>query len=641
MNPLFIVLFGLLVKTDSRWYALKQRPPLRDPHARLMTRVRRWLRFKRAQLQAAAIQRAIRRRYAYTIGTYADGSAAAPPADIKVGYLQLTPEEKARIERDGKAIKAFLVQGFRDDPELKAAIGPAVRQELDVWEKETDPRTRPGFNGSPPKQDEPDGVDLKRLGAMRRAIVDKATGKQVSSADVTGMYARELPGDQTWGSTQGGWLPPMQLVGNAREAAAREFADIIKSDDAFAILKFPRGDIENFSVCRWAMALERSQNTAEGTTAFAKWAPWEAAYYAALERYNTTKAQGDMVSGQDGGYLAPELWSTQFIDQIYPATATGRLPIKRIPMGTRVVHVPRLNANITVSYAAENAALTASQAQFQQVSFTARKQYAFVQISNELIRDSNPAAMTILQNNAAQYMAIDQDYQILLGNGLAGSPTGLYNATNVTKANGTNGGGFTGGSAPAGVGSNSKYPTITDLETGIFNVEDLNNSTNVPPGQTSCTGIVGAVALKLLVAGATDNALGVSGGSDRPLYDFGYNQMRWNNRKDGSSALDGILGVDQWVLTNVIKHALLAGSGGASAAPTSNSFGTAMAAANMNPVFFGDWQHVWVMERQDIEVLASNVAGTAFSNDQTWIRMIRRYDVGIAHPEAFYVVTNA
>src|SRR5262249_55804246 len=127
-------------------------------------------------------------------------------------------------------------------------------------------------------------------------------------------------------------------------------------------------------------------------------------------------------------------------------------------------------------------------------------------------------------------------------------------------------------------------------------------------------------------------------------YDFGWNQMRWANRVDGSGALDGVMGVDTWVLTNIIKKTLVAGSGGASAPPTTTNNLTSpnpIAAANMNPVFFGDWQHLWVMEPQDIELLASNVAGTAFQNDQTWIRLIRRYDVGVAHPEPFFVVTNA
>jgi hypothetical protein len=46
------------------------------------------------------------------------------------------------------------------------------------------------------------------------------------------------------------------------------------------------------------------------------------------------------------------------------------------------------------------------------------------------------------------------------------------------------------------------------------------------------------------------------------------------------------------------------------------------------------------MTRQDVEIVSSNVAGTAFASDQTWIRILCRYDVGCAHPEAFYAYTN-
>jgi len=552
-------------------------------------------------------------------------TAGAPDGSVQVGYKGLSEKERKIAEAVHAETKTFMVSGFRD----------LLVEERKKWEKETDPATRPGFSAASPS----DSAEAK---AIERYGVLKGSGKE----------------------SKGGWMPPLSSVEHSvpvldheREdfgAGFAAFVDDLASKGAkagpekggvpFSVLKFPRGDIDNFSVCRWAMALERSKNTAEGSTSFTKNAPWETAYYAALEAYGESKAQGDMVSGQDGGYLAPELWSTQFIDQVYPQMATSRLPITRVPMGNRVVHIPRLSSNIQVNYGAENASLTAQQAQLQQLSFTARKQYAFVQISNELIRDANPSAMTILQANAAKYMALDMDYQILLGNGLAGTPYGLYNQTNVTKANGANGGGFNGAAAPAGVGSNSKYPLLDDLTNGIFNVEDLNNSTNVPIGQANVTGIVGAVALKLGVTAANDKALGVSGGSARPNYGFGYQDMRWANRPDGSSALDGFLGVQNWVLSNIVKHSLKAGSGGASAAPTSNTSVLAApnpaAVADMNPVFFGDWQHLWVMVRQDVEILASNVAGTSFQNDQTWVRLIRRYDVGVAHPEPFFVVTN-
>jgi HK97 family phage major capsid protein len=46
------------------------------------------------------------------------------------------------------------------------------------------------------------------------------------------------------------------------------------------------------------------------------------------------------------------------------------------------------------------------------------------------------------------------------------------------------------------------------------------------------------------------------------------------------------------------------------------------------------------MVRQDVEIMVSNVAGTSFAADQTWIRLISRYDVGVAHPEAFFAFTN-
>ena len=574
------------------------------------------------------------------------------PTQVRVGYLELSENERKQVVLDPEQVKSFLVQGFRDQ------VDEAVREARKEWEKETDPRTRPGFNASHPAAPDTIEVDIKRFGATKRAVVNRATGQTVRWIDAAAAHESAVPPGYTLGETKGGWLPPSSLSPEERETVAEEFATFVADkaargtkaeQETFSVLKFPRGDIDNFSVCRWSMACEQARNTNAGELAYARIAPWEKAYYAALEAYaltkseSTLKAQGDMISGQDGGWLAPELWSTSFIDQIHPASALARLPVTRIPMGTRVVHVPRLSMNLQVNWAGENSSLTASQAQFQQVSFTARKQALFIQISNELIRDSNPAAMQILQTNGSKYMAWDQDFQALLGTGQSATPTGLYNQTNVTKANGTNGGGFNGGSNTL-VGTNSKYPTVSDIAAGIYNVEDLNGSANVPLGQAQCTGILGPVALKVHITGQSDAAQGVSAGSQRPNYDFGWNQMRWQNRLDGASALDGLMGVDTWVLSNIIKKTLVAGTGGASAAPTTVNNLTSpnpVAAGNMNPVFFGDWQHLWLMERQDIEILSSNVAGTAFQADQTWIRLIRRLDIGVAHPEPFYIATNA
>jgi HK97 family phage major capsid protein len=316
------------------------------------------------------------------------------------------------------------------------------------------------------------------------------------------------------------------------------------------------------------------------------------------------------VAKQDGGFLAPEEWSTSFIDQLYPQLALSRLPITRMNMGTRIVHLPKLTSNVSVFYSAENASITASQAQLAQLSFTARKQTFLVQMSNELIRDSNPQAEGVLRNNATRYMAIDRDKQMLIGNGQAGAPVGLLNATNVASTSVTPTNTSPIASFASAGGHAGTSPTYQDFLNAIYNVENLNGSTNVPLAQATCTGIVGPVALKPQVLAMKDS-------NGRPIYDYGLNYMRGSNRADGTTMLDGLWGLPAFVLTNI-----LAGTEGSRNA------------------FFGDWQHMISMERQDIEVVSSNVAGTAFQNDQTWVRGIARYDVGIAHPEAFYVVTN-
>ena len=448
---------------------------------------------------------------------------------------------------------------------LTAKIDKAVERMANA----TDPSTRPGASAS-----------AEQLVTLAAPDLSKY-GRAVSESDEYLITKRRWTG-------VGGYLPPTEQNSYQRQAM-NETA--IKGGFNFNL--FPKGEIDNFSVTRFAMALQRSQG-AEGNLAFNKWAPWESQYYYALGRYSE-KAQGDMVSGQDGGFLAPELWSNRFIDQIYPQLALSRLPITRVPMGTRVTHVPRLSNNIAISYSAENAAITANQAQFQQLSFTARKQTFLVQISNELIRDSNPAAEAVLTNNATRYLAIDRDKQALIGNGQAGAPTGLLNTTNVTTNN-----------------SLFSSPVVfTDFNTGIGKVEDLNASSNVPLGQAVCSGVVGPVAMKATIMGLKDTT------NNRIMYGYGLRDLRGAPRLDGSAILDGLYGVDNWVLTNI-----LAGSAGS------------------RNVFFGDWQHLWIMERQDVEIVSSNVAGTAFQNDQTWVRGITRYDVGVAHPEAFHVGTN-
>lgn len=364
--------------------------------------------------------------------------------------------------------------------------------------------------------------------------------------------------------------------------------------------KFPKGDIDNFSVARFCYADQKARMMNDQALR-RKYAPWEIQYLEAGKeipfRDPVAKANmGDMVSGQDGGFLAPEAWTQRLQDLLYPSMITNKLPITRFPVTTRVVHVPVVTNPVTINYSAENAALTASSPQFAQRTFTMRKQTALVYVSNELIADSIPQADDYIRQHAATEMALDQDKQILLGNGQTGAPMGVLNATNVTTT---------------ALGSgNGATPTYANLLTGIYNVQNLNGSTNVRVGEATCTGIVGAVRVKQTIAGLLDS-------NNRPLWDYGVSGFRIPG---SDQPFQGFLGVDDWVFSNII--------------PTNVTVG---ASTDTSYLFYGDWKHVWVAERSDVEFMVSNVAGNTFANDQTGIRVIRRYDVVIMHPEALFV----
>lgn len=497
-----------------------------------------------------------RARYPYTRGLRNEAAVDDPPETAEQRRQRKAAE---RAQRDARTAQL-----------AADAAAQAVKALDEQNARKVDPNARPDFDTADPESGTPLPDNLKSAAIPRGPNVGKILQFPLT------------PGGLRGHTTEGG-----ETVGALVDKAL---------DKHISINRFPRDfDAGDFSMARYCMATELSKNTFDGNLAFQKWAPKEAAFYEALSYYGKeSKALGEMTSGQDGGFLAPEIWTNVFFDMLYPAQVMSRLPITRMMMGGRVQHIPKLTSQVTIAYAAENAALNASQPQFSQLSFTARKQYAFIQIPNELIRDSAPAADQVIFQHAQTRMAVDRDTQLLFGNGQAGAPVGLINATNV--------GSYT---IAADVG-NGGSPTYSDFVSIINLVRQLNNSTNVPVGQTDCTGVVGAVRVEQTIAALKDT-------NNRPLWAYGLNQI-------GRVPAPGWLGVPNWVLTNVVPTNVT--KGGSSI--TSYLIG-------------GDWQYLVYMMRQDVEFLATNVGGTSFQNDQTWIRLISRYDVGVIHPEAFTV----
>ncbi len=350
------------------------------------------------------------------------------------------------------------------------------------------------------------------------------------------------------------------------------------------INSFPRGDIDNFSMTRLMLAHGKAIG-GMGEAAYRQFAPWEWQYQQALEKANL----GDQVSGQDGGFLAPEMWSQDFYDRLYPQMVIGQLPVTRIRMSARTQHFPKLVTGAVVYYTAENAPINPSSPTFAQITLQAKKQSALTYISNELILDANADAENVMRNNLIREMAIDKDKQILLGDGSLGAPTGLLNAKNV-----------------ATVAMGGAHLAFTDLTNIVYQVEVLNGSTYVGIGQAKCTGVVGHPIMKRQIGNWVDTA-------GRPLWAFGLGEVKLPGDTD---SLANWLGAGKFVTSTIMP-------------------GT----EGQQKIIAGDWQHLLVADRMDLEFASSSVAGTAFASDQTAVRVIHRYDTAVAHPEAFTVLS--
>jgi HK97 family phage major capsid protein len=380
--------------------------------------------------------------------------------------------------------------------------------------------------------------------------------------------------------------------------------------------RFPRGDIDNFSVCRHAYALGRKQLGSQ--SAMMRYAPWETQYFLAADEVSM-KAQGDAVSIQDGGALAPEWWSSQWSDLLRAFSPIEQLPVTRLSVPYRILHFPKVATDVTVSEVKENTTITATAFQFGQVSYTARKDGITIPVSNELMRDAPFLADQVLRRSSAGALALDRDTQILTGQG-GPNVTGL-----ITLATG---GTISKYYPPATVTGNLQTtanhatPSFFHLSQLRGKIHQLNASTNAPAtGQAHCNGMIvhSRFEQTVLTQGGSNGPWTDANG--RPLWMSGLSNPATRASED--HAADGALLGQIWVMTNILPTNSTDGGGSAS------SF-----------IIAGWWEQFAVFAASQI-AYAVTTEESYFQLDQTGVRVTHRWDAGPIHPEAFAVLAGA
>lgn len=141
-----------------------------------------------------------------------------------------------------------------------------------------------------------------------------------------------------------------------------------------------------------------------------------------------------------GGILVPDDISRDVIELLRPLSAVrrGNPRIVRVPRGTQTF--PRIDATASASYIGENQDIPASQQTFGGKRMTARKLAALVPISNELLTTTMQGAEDIIRADLIAEISKTEDSGLLRGDGTEHAPTGIrYQVAdaNVTGSNGT------------------------------------------------------------------------------------------------------------------------------------------------------------------------------------------------------------
>ena len=293
-------------------------------------------------------------------------------------------------------------------------------------------------------------------------------------------------------------------------------------------------------------------------------------------------------SGSAGGFIVPERYSADLIDLLRPASVVRRMGAVSPPMAGGNLTMPKLVSGSSATYIGEDHHVGVTQPTFGQVRASAKKLATLVPISNDLIRFSSPAADQIVTQDLVRAIATAEDAEFIRGDGLGNGPKGLRHwapAANVLAV---------------------------DATVNLANVDaDLNK-----------------LILALLAADCSMTQPGWIMSPRSYVYLLGLRDS--NGNKAFPEMAQGQLKGYPFATTTAIPNNL------------------AVTGTNESEIYFADFADVLVCEVPGLEIAVSSEAAyydgsavvSAFSKDQTVIRVIAQHDLVMRHAESVAVLSD-
>lgn len=134
-----------------------------------------------------------------------------------------------------------------------------------------------------------------------------------------------------------------------------------------------------------------------------------------------------------GGYFAPELWMTEWINLLAAKSVAVPLCERWPNLVNADVRMGRLATGSTGYWIGEGSSITISSGTDEQISVAPHEACARVQVSNQLLKMSNPAIEGILRTNMLDVVIRLVDLGIFTGTGSSNQPSGMTSAVGASN----------------------------------------------------------------------------------------------------------------------------------------------------------------------------------------------------------------
>jgi len=282
--------------------------------------------------------------------------------------------------------------------------------------------------------------------------------------------------------------------------------------------------------------------------------------------------------GPGSNLIETSLDGGQFIDRLRNALRVRQLGARVLTGLQGNLDVPKLKQSATAGWVAENAALTATDHEFQKVSLTPKHAGAITEFSRSMLQQPSVDVEALVRSDFAMILAEAVDQAAISGSGTGAVPRGILNTTGIGNvAMGANGGPITWASVINLIG-----------ETEIDNVEGSGFLTNAR------------------VVRSARQTVKVSG---QPSY-----VMEMPGSLAGYSA----------AVTNMVPSNLVKGSSG----------------AVCSALIFGNWSDLLLGYWSEFDLLVNPYEAVAYSKGNVQVRGLLSMDVAVRYPESFAAILD-